>query len=62
MIQDTDASLVQQHRELDVAIRKAAKNPLICSVQLSAMKRKKLRLKDQIAAREATEGIISVAA
>ncbi|MDX1626205.1 MAG: DUF465 domain-containing protein [Wenzhouxiangellaceae bacterium] len=43
------ADLRLQHRDLDDAIRRLAESPSTDQLQLTRLKRRKLRLKDQIA-------------
>lgn len=43
------AELREEHRDLDVAIAKLAADPACDQVQLSRLKKRKLKLKDMIA-------------
>lgn len=42
-------ALVEEHRDLDAAIAALAANPLHDQIQLARLKKRKLRLKDEIA-------------
>jgi len=42
-------ALVQEHRDLDAAIAALASDPLHDQLQLARLKKRKLRLKDEIA-------------
>ncbi|MFW5926438.1 MAG: YdcH family protein [Wenzhouxiangella sp.] len=48
-IQSRLRALYQEHRDLDQAISQMAENPATDQLQLRRMKKRKLRLRDQIA-------------